>query len=148
MASSGYCGILYFSTSLALYLTHHARRASGVRKISAEAIKKKVNRGDIAKLIRSIEELVQRDEGQRGIEPIIQPAGELLAACEAIHQSSSVAIITGFPCLLAHTPPTETDGPLGALAIAKALLALDKEVTVLTDECNEEVLLACSAASW
>lgn len=149
MTSSSTYGMLYFTTSAALYLAHHALRAStSSRKISTEVIKKKVNRGDVVKLIRSIEELVQRDEGQRGIGPIIQPPGELLAACEAIHQSNSVAIITGFPCLLAHTPPTETDGPLGALAIAKAMLALGKEVTVLTDECNEEVLLACSAASW
>eukprot|EP01031_Cornospumella_fuschlensis_P033334 gene33334-40323_t len=140
-------GLLYFTTSMALYLSHHLRRSGATRLITSETIKKTVCRNDIANLIGRIEELVQRDEGQRGIGPIIQPAGELLRACEAIHQAKSVAIITGFPCLLAYTPPTETDGPLGALAIAKALLALDKEVTVLTDECNEEVLLACSAAT-
>eukprot|EP01032_Pedospumella_encystans_P014367 gene14367-16504_t len=58
-----------------------------------------------------------------------------------------VAVITGFPCMLTHSPPTETDGPLGALSIAKTLLMLGKDVVIITDECNEEVLLSCAAAA-
>jgi hypothetical protein len=49
--------------------------------------------------------------------------------------------------MIDYTPPTETDGPLGACAIAKSLLLLGANVTLVTDECNEEVLLACAAAT-
>lgn len=45
-----------------------------------------------------------------------------------------IAILTGFPCLIEHTPPTETDGPPGALAIARACMWLGKEVHLLVDE--------------
>ena len=49
--------------------------------------------------------------------------------------------------MLDFMPPTETDGPLGAMAIARTLIRLGKEVVIATDECNEEVLLACAAGS-
>jgi hypothetical protein len=68
------------------------------------------------------------------------------AVCTMV-MTAQVAILTGFPCLLEHDPPTETDGPLGAFAIARALLALGKHVYVLTDECNAECVLACTAGS-
>lgn len=45
-----------------------------------------------------------------------------------------MAIITGFPCLLKHDPPTETDGPPGAYALARACIALGHKVYLLTDE--------------
>lgn len=98
-------------------------------------------------IIAKMEEIVQRDEGKRGIKEIIPSSPELLHAARDMLKATSVAIITGFPCLLDYSPPTETDGPLGALAIAKALAVLGKKVVVLTDECNEEVLLACGLAS-
>jgi len=94
-----------------------------------------------------LESIVQRDEGRRGIAELVLPRGELLAAAEAMYSSENVAIISGFPCMLQHEPPTETDGPLGCMAIARTLLALGKRVIVMTDECNEEVFLACGAAS-
>lgn len=56
-----------------------------------------------------------------------------------------VAILTGFPCLLDYSPPTETDGPLGAFAIARALIRLGKRAIIITDECNAECILACAA---
>ena len=73
--------------------------------------------------------------------------GSLQKAAECMHESETVAIITGFPCMMDYSPPTETDGPLGALSLARTLLHLGKDVIILTDECNEEVLLACGAAS-
>ena len=98
-------------------------------------------------LVTKIEKRIQLDEGGRGIKDILLPEGELFHAAIDIVQSNCIAILTGFPCLLDYDPPTETDGPLGALALAKSLLILGKKVIVLTDECNEEVLLACSSAS-
>lgn len=82
------------------------------------------NGGDVTKsIIDRIENIVQRDEGKRGIGQIIVK-GELYNAAVALNSCTSVAIITGFPCNLEYNPPTETDGPLGAIAIARALLAL------------------------
>lgn len=95
-------------------------------------------------IIGSIETLVQQDEGNRGIRPILEPPGELLRCCELIEISHHVIIITGFPCMISYDPPTETDGPLGALSMAKSLLHLGKAVTLLTDLCNEAVVRACA----
>jgi len=44
-----------------------------------------------------------------------------------------------------YDTPTETDGPLGAVAIAKALLMVNKSVIIVTDECNEDVVLSAAA---
>lgn len=75
----------------------------------------------------AIEEVVQRDEGNRGIKFLCIP-NELYHASDALIKANKVAIITGFPCMLDHSPPTETDGPLGALAIARACLYAGQEV--------------------
>ena len=100
-------------------------------------------------IVSLMEERVQRDEGGRGISEILPQRGELYnAALELLSPSvRKVAILTGFPCMIQHVPPTETDGPLGALAIARACLHCGKDVVLLTDECNEEVLIAAAAAS-
>ena len=120
------------------------------RKSSTIVTSNKMKRATIANvksLIASMEQVVQADEGKRGIHDIILPEGELYnAACDMI-TAQRVAVITGFPCMLTHSPPTETDGPLGALSIAKTLLMLGKDVVIITDECNEEVLLSCAAAA-
>jgi hypothetical protein len=98
--------------------------------------------------VRLIEQSVQRDEGKRGLEFLLQPdSNELYNAARALVTKNSIAIITGFPCLVDCSPPTETDGPLGAVAIADILLKLGKNVHILTDECNEEPVLSCVAQS-
>lgn len=102
---------------------------------------------DIDKLISRMERLIQRDEGNRGIKDILMPEGELQSAAWDLVVRKYVTIITGFPCMLKCNPPTETDGPLGSFCLASTLLKMDKHVTVLTDQCNEEVILACAAAS-
>jgi hypothetical protein len=100
-----------------------------------------------AAIIGRIEERVQRDEGKRSIKELILP-GELSLAASDCLKARNIVIITGFPCLVDFTPPTETDGPLGALAIARSLLSLgNNKVSLLTDECNEDVMLAATAAS-
>ncbi|MEQ2166932.1 hypothetical protein GOODEAATRI_033577, partial [Goodea atripinnis] len=70
--------------------------------------------------------------GQRGIRNLFAQ-DELLRSCLALSHSSSVAITTGFPTHYMHSPPDETDGPPGAIAIATMLLSLGKQVTLLTD---------------
>lgn len=101
----------------------------------------------VCQKVGRIEQRVQQDEGQRGIREILLPAGELYAAALSLIPKRKIAILTGFPCLVDFTPPTETDGPLGAVAIAKTLLAAGKEVLILTDECNEEPMLATVAGA-
>ena len=85
-----------------------------------------------------LEEIIAEDHGQRGIGPLVI-RGELARA--AYHLSHGpdcqhIAIVTGYPCC-PGSPPTETDGPPGAIATARALVALGHRVTILTDECNE-----------
>lgn len=107
----------------------------------------KVKSVSVRQLISQAEEIVQRDEGKRGIKDIFLPPGELFKSAEEMLNAKNVVITTGFPCLIDFTPPTETDGPLGAAAIAYTLLRLGKNVTILTDSCNEEVMLSCCASA-
>jgi D-glutamate cyclase len=115
------------------------------KSLSDEKVRLKIN---------SIEKRIQMDEGKRGIHeliptflPIDGNLSHLEGAARALLASKNVIIMTGFPCLLKNNPPTETDGPLGAICIARTLLALNKNVRIITDECNEEVILSCVASS-
>ncbi|CAM9585279.1 unnamed protein product [Chrysoparadoxa australica] len=78
-----------------------------------------------------------------GLEDELARAAEALAGGE----KKIVIIMTGFPCLLDHEPPTETDGPPGAVAIARACIAFGHHVTIITDEVNEEVVMAAVAGA-
>uniref|UniRef100_A0A1A7XQA6 Chromosome 14 open reading frame 159 n=1 Tax=Iconisemion striatum TaxID=60296 RepID=A0A1A7XQA6_9TELE len=93
--------------------------------------------------IRQLEEIIIEDPGQRGIRALFVQ-DELLRSCLALSHSSSVAITTGFPTHYMHSPPDETDGPPGAIAMATMLLSLGKQVTLLTDsralEMNEAMV--------
>ena len=74
--------------------------------------------------ITALEKCVQRDEGGRGITQLIDHEKSVLQpAAAALMRCKRVIVLTGFPCLMTHRVPQETDGPLGALAIAKALVA-------------------------
>ncbi|XP_028298346.1 D-glutamate cyclase, mitochondrial isoform X2 [Gouania willdenowi] len=82
--------------------------------------------------IRQLETVIGEDPGQRGIQTLFVQ-DELLHSCLALSHASSVVITTGFPTHYMHNPPEETDGPPGAFAMATMLLALGKQVTMLTD---------------
>ncbi|KAJ1496150.1 hypothetical protein T484DRAFT_1923660, partial [Baffinella frigidus] len=92
-----------------------------------------------------LEEEAAEDQGGRGIAPLVVP-GELAAAANAARAATSVALLTGYPCCVAD-PPTETDGPPGTLALARALQSLGKKVAILTDDCNHAPIAAALAAS-
>ncbi|CAK6976476.1 D-glutamate cyclase%2C mitochondrial [Scomber scombrus] len=83
--------------------------------------------------IRQLETIIGEDPGQRGIKALFVQ-DELLRSCLALSHSSSVAITTGFPTHYMHSPPDETDGPPGAIAMATMLLSLGKKVTMITDK--------------
>ncbi|KAM4625828.1 D-glutamate cyclase, mitochondrial [Polymixia lowei] len=93
--------------------------------------------------IRQLEIIIGEDPGQRGIRALFVQ-DELLRSCLALSHSSSVAITTGFPTHYMHSPPDETDGPPGAIAMATMLLALGKQVTMITDrralEMNQAII--------
>jgi len=66
--------------------------------------------------IGAIEARIQTDPGNRGIAAFTLPGGELGRAAASLYRlrgtTEAAAIVTGFPCLLDFTPPTETDGPV------------------------------------
>ena len=89
------------------------------------------------------------------IEPgSLERAARTLVSLEPRHvgkkQPANVVVLSGFPCLVRETPPTETDGPAGSLAIARAAVSLGYTVTLATDRCNEAVFAAActDAGTW
>ncbi|XP_076604538.1 D-glutamate cyclase, mitochondrial isoform X1 [Chaetodon auriga] len=82
--------------------------------------------------IRHLERIIGEDPGERGIKALFVQ-DELLSSCLALSHAFSVAITTGFPANYEYSPPDETDGPPGAIAMATMLLSLGKQVTMVTD---------------
>lgn len=96
--------------------------------------------------IGQLEEVIQDDPGGRGIAALHLP-GELFRAASDLHRACHVLVTTGFPCNVDCIPPTETDGPPGALALADMYLSLGKKVTLLIDPANTEVMQAAWRSS-
>lgn len=87
--------------------------------------------------INKLEQVIQDDPGNRGIKPLHKP-GELVRAALRLSCAKSIAIVTGFPIVHGNGFSPETDGPLGALTMAKAFLTLGKKVTLVGSDyiCN------------
>lgn len=98
---------------------------------------------------------IQEDPGQRGLRTdpvrnlITACAGDFAAACQnlAAHPRPAVAIVTGFFIPQAQPPAGETDGPLGALFLTRALTPLGIRAAIVTDDfCRTALqvgLMAC-----
>ena len=92
-------------------------------------------------ILRSLRDIVQHDIGNRGLRT--DPQHNLLNACPAdfrsachslaAHPAPRLAIVTGFFIPTATPPAGETDGPLGALYLARALMPLGISITLVTD---------------
>ncbi len=87
---------------------------------------------------QALEQLIHRDPGARGLASfqhggIFLDAGQLALAARSLAAARSVGIVTGFCVVDAQPPAAETDGPPGALFLARALLALDIDVTLVSD---------------
>lgn len=99
-----------------------------------------------------IERLTHRDPGGRRL-PSAERHGQFLdngqmrQAAESLATARSVAIVTGFCTLDAHPPAAETDGPPGALYLARALLELGVRVRLITD-CHAAGVLAAGCDYW
>lgn len=90
--------------------------------------------------LTDMRDLIQEDVNQRGLRT--DPASNLITACPddfaaACHSlaaaRSAVAVVTGFLIPTAEPPCGETDGPLGALFLARALVPLGIKVALVTD---------------
>jgi hypothetical protein len=91
-------------------------------------------------VLRSIRDVIQVDAGNRGL--ATDPAENLLtataddfaAACRSLAGAGTkMLIVTGFPIVDARPIASETDGPLGALFLARALTPLGIEVLIAAD---------------
>eukprot|EP00960_Hanusia_phi_P044525 756692-Hanusia_phi.AAC.3 len=94
----------------------------------------------MASRVERLEEAAAEDKGGRGIGPLLR-VGELQDATSSLRHVRHIAILTGYPCC-SSSPPTETDGPPGALAIARALMRMGKRVVLMTDEVNRGPVVA------
>ena len=103
------------------------------------------NRLDPQALVNRIEQLVQVDVGRNVAALFDAAGGGLRGAASALlsARSGRVGLITGFYVPQGTPPAAETDGPLGAALLAKALGAVGIPCRLATDEpCRG----ACSAA--
>jgi hypothetical protein len=104
--------------------------------------------------LTAIRDLIQEDVGNRGLrtDPVSNLVNacpdDFAAACRSIAETPqpAIAIVTGFWIPTATPPCGETDGPLGALFLARALVPLRVKVTLVTDVfCRRAVEAGLSA---
>lgn len=96
---------------------------------------------------------VQQDPAGRGLRAhptdnlVTASAGDFAAACRLVAGAARVAIVTGFTIPSATPPCGETDGPLGALYLARALTPLGIDIVLTTDGTTLPALCAGVAAA-
>ncbi len=100
----------------------------------------------------ALEAVVRRDPGGRGLAGFRTQgrwlaAGQLEQAAHELAAARSVAIVTGFCITAANPPAAETDGPPGALYLARALAALGIETALISDRFGLP-LLECGCRLW
>jgi hypothetical protein len=91
--------------------------------------------------LRTLRDLVQQDVAGRGLatDPhdnlLTAAAGDFAAACADLASTPRLrlAVVTGFWIAHADPPSAETDGPLGAVFLARALAPLGMEMTLTAD---------------
>jgi hypothetical protein len=98
-----------------------------------------------ARVCSRLTAIVSEDVGGRGMVHLVC-LGALEAAGLAFASSPATIILTGFPCRLTSSPPTETDGPSGAAALALGAHRLGAAAAVATDDSSAAVLHACAEA--
>jgi hypothetical protein len=100
--------------------------------------------------LNSIQAIVQEDVGTRGLRS--DPTENLLNACAhdfheaaqslAATPNGTVGILTGFFIPYATPPAGETDGPLGAVFLARALIPLGYQIVIYAEEFCAKALTA------
>lgn len=89
--------------------------------------------------LENILHAVQQDAGERGLARlednlISRSKGDFENACASLAKGAGVVIFTGFYIPSATPPAPETDGPLGALLIARTLLSLGRKVAITCEK--------------
>jgi len=98
--------------------------------------------------LERLRDLIQVDVGQRGLarDPVHNLFNALpddfAAACHSLAAAHRVAILTGFYIADVVPPCGETDGPLGAVYLARGFAELGIEAELLTDEFCVRSLIA------
>ncbi len=87
---------------------------------------------------REIEEIITEDEGKRGISKRLNLYEDYYNGLHSLYQGKKILILTGFTVPECHAG--ESDGPLGSVALAKALEDLGKEVLIVTDRYSKNIL--------
>lgn len=87
---------------------------------------------------REIEETITEDEGNRGISKRLNSYDDYNKGLHSLYHSERILIVTGFT--VPECEVGESDGPLGAIVLAKALEDLDKEVFIVTDQYSKKIL--------
>lgn len=106
--------------------------------------------GDAETILNALCDLIQDDVGCRGLRAdptdnlISATAGDFAAACRSIAETpqARLAIVTGFTIPGTDPPLSETDGPLGALYLARALTPLGIGVAIASDGTAVDALAA------
>ncbi|HLW65163.1 MAG TPA: DUF4392 domain-containing protein [Gemmataceae bacterium] len=110
---------------------------------------------NIDQKLTAIRDLIQQDVGDRGLarDPkdnlITSCPDDFAKACRSIaeHPNAVLAVVTGFYIPKANPPAGETDGPLGAVFLARAMRALGIPCAVVTDEfCRKAIRQASDFA--
>ena len=107
-------------------------------------------------LLDALRESIQHDAGGRGLAR--DPNANLFTACPQDFANACrniaecphpvLAVVTGFHVGRAQPPCGETDGPLGALFLARALTPLGVKVVLVTDAFCRRALEVGLEASW
>jgi hypothetical protein len=108
-----------------------------------------------AAVLDKIRAVIQQDIGKRGLAR--DPHDNLFTACRedfanacrsiAETPQAALAVVTGFPIVGTDSCCGETDGPLGALFLARALTLLGVRITLVTDSfCRQALEVGLKAA--
>jgi hypothetical protein len=107
---------------------------------------------EVQQIFTHLETIVQKDEGNRGIQAmcaVLEKDQLYSAAHSLLMQSTKVLILTGFPCcpITKHGDSMqETDGPPGLASLTRCLLHLGKAVHVCVEETSASVVQECLKA--
>ena len=94
--------------------------------------------GKCAKILESLEEVILDDPGGCRVRDI-REEDDFMKTVLCLSHASSIAIIFGFPCNTDYDNMEESDGPPGVLAVAQALQALGKNITIVSESRNRSM---------
>ena len=95
-----------------------------------------------AAIFPHLERSLLEDPGNRRVAHLFVKS-DLLKAVLSLSHAKRIAVTTGFPANTDLPVKQETDGIAGALSICQALLTLDKQVSLISDNSNQTIFEKC-----